>query len=172
MTTRQHHHHHYARSRRRLRGGATTLDEPSFRFLAPLDDGCAIVLADLADAATVAFELFEFDVQETAVMLLDEQRQVTAILLDSPGGIADAIHWGRQPDVAVDFCQLLVVVRRERVIDAPPLDEDVELYRAAREICSAHGVQWMDLLLANPHQLQSVGFVCDPDSIWHEDFDL
>jgi len=168
MTTRQHHHHHYARSRRRLRGGSATLEELSFRYLSPLADGCTIVLADLADAAGLAFELFDFEVQDGAIILLDEERRVTSVLLDPPPDIAAAIHWGRESDVAVDVAHLIVVVRRDRVVEAPPSDEDVVLYWAAQVVCVAHGVQWMDLLVANPHQLQSIGFVCDPESVWHE----
>ena len=160
---------HTGHARRRLRGtGSTALERVQFDVLFRQDDADPVVIHDLADVGMLAFELFDLGLVDGALVLIDERRQVTAVLLDPPPDIEMMLRWAREPDIGAEFSQVILIVARDRIVQAPPTDEDVAVYRAAQQMCLADGVLWMDLVVANPHALQSIGIVCDPDSVWHD----
>ena len=169
MPSRQHHHAH---PRRRVRSADITPDTGTVgtitcRYLVPLRDGCTMKIADIADAATLAFELFDFEVADGAWIMLDEHCRVTAVLLDPPPDVNFMLAWADDPDLGVECVQAILMVRRERIVVEPPSVDDVAMYETTKFMCLAKGVLLMDMIVANPHQMQSVGFVCDPDSVWH-----
>lgn len=127
-----------------------------------------VIINDLADAGLLAFELFSIGMTVGALVLLDERRNVVAVLLDPPLGIDEMLRWAHEPGLRAEFHQVLGILARDRIIEAPPADQDIVAYREAQEMCLALGVLWLDLLVTSSHALQSIGIVCDPDSVWND----
>lgn len=158
---------HTGHTRRRLHSsGSTALESVQFDVLFRQDDADPVVIHDLADVGMLTFDLFDLGLVDGALVLVDERRQVTAILLDPPPNIDLMLRWAREPDIGAEFSQIILIVARDRIAYAPPCDEDIAVYRAAQRMCSAEGLLWMDLIVANAHKMQSIGIVCDPDTVW------
>lgn len=166
-------HHRSSRSRTRFRSPRfDRMHNESFcRVLLPPFGVDPIILTDVADAASMVFELFEVPFHDAAVVMLDERRVVTAILLDPPPDVDLILSWhGAAADV-IPCCQIVVVVVKDEIVEAPVSEEDEAFFRALQRAALEHGVLLMDVFFANPHKLQSLAIVCDPHCIWNDELD-
>jgi hypothetical protein len=128
-----------------------------------------IVVAGFAEAAALTFELFDLDIAREALVLLDEQRQVTAILVDPPASVGVFIGRVDAAGLEVPFAQTLSIVVQPAVTATPPVDE-VEGYQALRRIHMLQGLLLLDVILTDGERVQSMAIAGDPDPIWFEPF--
>lgn len=139
-------------------------------FLFAPDPETPMVVAGFGDAALLATELVSLPLQHEALVLLDEQRQVTSILIDPPAEVGLFVGHYPPPGAEAPFCQTLSVVLQERVPTGPPLPADREGYLAFRRIHMAQGLLLLDVLLTDGDTVRSLAIGCDPDPIWFDEF--
>jgi hypothetical protein len=160
------------RARPRSRRCALRLDHAGDEFavwLPPPDD--PLVIAGFGDAASLALELTDWSAEREVLVLLDEHRQVTAMLLDPPPLVGIFIGVVDLPAAEVDFCQTLSVVVSEPPTDGPPPERHRQGYHALRRWHVLQGLQLLDVILAHPERVQSLAIACDPDAVWFDEFE-
>jgi hypothetical protein len=130
-----------------------------------------IVVASFADAVSLAFEVADLPVERELLVLLDEYRQVTAMLLDPPPPLGAWIGQTEVPGLDVPFTHTLSVVLVPEVIAGRPDHRHRTGYLALRRMHGLQGLALLDVLLTDGHAVQSLALACDPDPIWHEPFE-
>ena len=163
-------HHRQLRRRAHRQPVQLEIEHEPFRiWLPPADD--PIVVATFGHAASIAFDVLETGAEREVLVLLDERRQVTALLLDPPPPVGVLVGSCELPCLEVPFCQTLSIVITDEVADAPPSDEDRLGYQSLRRLHMLQGLQLLDVILAGAERIQSLAIACDPDPIWFEPFD-
>ena len=142
--------------------------EPFSVWLPDPDDPVAV--QSFGDAATLAFELLEFSAERELLVLLDEQRIITAIVVDPPPPLGVFIGRCDVPGLEVPFCQTMSLVMTDHIHDGPPSDDDRAGYLALRRFHVLQGLQLLDVILVDHERVQSFAIACDPDPIWFEPF--
>jgi len=159
-----------ARPRSRRCALHLTYDNDEFSvWLPPPDD--PLLIAGFGEAASLALELTDWPATNEILVLLDERRQVTAMLVDPPPAVGLLIGEIDLPALEVPFCQTLSIVVAEPPSDGPPPARHRDGYFALRRFHMLQGLQLLDVILAHPERVQSLAIACDPDPIWFEDFD-
>jgi hypothetical protein len=143
--------------------------EPFALWLPDPDD--PVLVESFGDAATLAFELLELPAERELLVLLDERRTITAIVVDPPPPVGVFIGRCDIPGLEVPFCQTMSLVLVECVHDGPPSDDDRRGYLALRRFHVLQGLQLLDVILVDGERVQSLAIACDPDPIWFETFD-
>ena len=138
-------------------------------WLPPADDPWT--LANFGEAAGLALEALEMDVARELLVLLDERRTVTAIVIDPPGPVGVFVGWAQVPGLEVPFCQTISITIVDRVRVTPPTRADREGYQSLRRLHMLQGLQLLDVILVDGEHVQSLAIACDPDPIWFEPFD-
>ena len=126
-----------------------------------------ITIAGFAEAAALAFELVDLDVRREALVLLDERRQVTAILLDPPATVGVYIGRVDGAGLEVPFIQTLSIVFQRSIAAHAPQDE-IDGYRALRRVHMLQGLLLLDVILTDGERVQSMAISSDPDAVWFE----
>ncbi|MFN8020773.1 MAG: hypothetical protein U0Q03_04520 [Acidimicrobiales bacterium] len=158
---------HRARPRARRRALRFEYDTHAFRvWLPPADD--PVVIASFGDAASFAFELLDWEIEREALVLLDERRRVTALLVDPPAPVGVLLGLCDLPGLEVEYCQTLSIVTGEAPVEGPPPTRHREGYFALRRFHMLQGLQLMDVILVDPERVQSLAIACDPDPVWFE----
>lgn len=134
------------------------------------DPADPIVIADLADAIGLGWSVLEMPVEREALVLLDELRQVTCILLDPPAEVGLFVGLVDGPGLEVPFCQTLCIEVRDEVRAEAPSIDDRECFFAVRRAHMLQGLQLLDVLLVDTEQIQSLAAALDSDCIWFEEF--
>jgi hypothetical protein len=165
-----HHHHPSARSRA-VRRSIVSPVEDDCRLWLPPTGRSSIVIEDIADAGLRAFDLFHLGVRDAVLVTMDKHRVLTAALLDPQLDLSWMFATLDTFELPIEVSTALLVVHRAQIIQAPPSDEDTELYWSMHDTAADHGVEMLDVMLANPRMMQSLGIVCDPASVWHIPFD-
>jgi hypothetical protein len=129
-----------------------------------------MVVGGFGDAALLATEVVSLPMRHEALVLLDEQRQVTSILLDPPAEVGLFVGHCPPPGAEAPFCQTLAVVLQHHVRTGPPDEADREGYLALRRLHMAQGLLLLDVLLTDGDTVRSLAIGCDPDPIWFEEF--
>ena len=129
-----------------------------------------IVIAGFAEAAALTFELFDLDMHREALVLLDELRHVTAILLDPPASVGVFIGRVDGAGLEVPFAQTLSIVVQPSVAAQPP-DDEIDGYLALRRVHMLQGLLLLDVILTDGERVQSMAIAGDPDPIWFEPFE-
>jgi len=130
-----------------------------------------IVVASFADAVSIAFEVADLPVERELMLLLDEYRQVTAMLLDPPPPLGAWIGQTEVPGLDVPFTHTLSVVLVDQVIAGPPDDRHRTGYLALRRMHVLQGLALLDVMVTDGRAVQSLALACDPDPIWREPFE-
>lgn len=154
------------RSRRR---SSLHLEFDTHRFqvwLPPADD--PVVIASFGDAASLAIEMLDWPAEREVLVLLDERRHVTAMLLDPPPAVGVLVASSEVPGLEVDFCQTLSIVVAEPPTDGAPPLRHREGYFALRRFHMLQGLQLLDVILVDTDLVQSLAIACDPDPVWFE----
>ncbi|MBI4883414.1 MAG: hypothetical protein HY826_05100 [Actinobacteria bacterium] len=129
----------------------------------------SIVIAQFADAVMLATEVFDLPVCHEVLVLLDEHRRVTAILLDPPADVGLFIGMVELPGVEAPFCQTISIVIDPHVPAGPPSDNDRCGYHALRRAHMAQGLLLLDVLLTDGENVRSLAIGCDPDPAWYDE---
>ena len=130
-----------------------------------------IVVAGFGEAAMLATDILDLPVHNEVVVLLDERRQVTALLLDPPAEIGLLIGCVALPGLEAPFCQTLCIVVNADVYFGPPRDADRRGYQALRRAHMAQGLLLLDVILTNGDTVRSLAIGCDPDPVWFDEFE-
>ncbi|MEX1105126.1 MAG: hypothetical protein WEB78_02920 [Ilumatobacteraceae bacterium] len=163
---------HHRQLRRRAHRHPVRIEfehDPFGIWLPPVDD--PIVIATFAHAASIAFDVLETGAEREVLVLLDERRHVTALLLDPPPPVGVLIGSCELPCLEVPFCQTLSIVVEARIVDGPPSDDDRLGYQSLRRLHMLQGLQLLDVILTDEERIQSLAIACDPDPIWFEPFE-
>ena len=169
MSSRRHHPPARARSRRRTR--SVEVQGSSCLLWIPHVDSEPVVVATILDAIELVFELFEMPMREAALMMLDARRRLVAVILDPPPEIECLIGWAQSSEVAIDFCQSILVVFENDITDGPPSEMETVVFDAMSQQSLEHDVLLLDMILANPDKVRSMAFATDPNCVWTEPFD-
>ncbi len=140
-------------------------------FVYTPDPDRPLVVAEFGDAVSLAIDIPEvLPLRHEVLVLLDEQRRITAMLLDAPAEVGLFIGEFPPPGVVQPFCQTLCVVLQPEVPTGPPTDEDRRGYLALRRVHMTQGLQLLDVLLTDGDTVRSLAIGCDPDPIWFDEF--
>ncbi len=130
-----------------------------------------IVIAGFGEAAMLATDVLDLPVQREVVVLLDERRRVTALLLDPPCEIGVFVNHADLPGIDTPFCHTMCVVLSNEVYTGPPRETDRRGYHALRRAHMAQGLLLLDVILTDGDTVRSLAIGCDPDPVWFEEFD-
>ena len=130
-----------------------------------------IVIAGFGEAAMLATDVLDLPVHHEVVVLLDERRQVSALLLDPPCEIGLLVGQAALPGVEAAFCQTMCIVLDAEVYFGPPRDVDRRGYQALRRAHMAQGLLLLDVILTDGDTVRSLAIGCDPDPVWFDEFD-
>ena len=109
-------------------------------------------------------------VQREVLVLLDEQRRISGMLLDPPAELGLFVGRCAVPGLEAPFCQTVTIVLRDHVPTGPPDEHDKRGYHALRRIHMAQGLQLLDVLVSDGDAVRSLAIGCDPDPIWFDEF--
>ena len=137
--------------------------------LPPADE--PLVIAGFGDVAMLANLVFDLPAEREVLVLLDERRQVTALLLDPPPEIGLLVGMAELPGVEAPFCQTLSVMIVPHVCTCPPTPEERTGYHALRRAHMAQGLLLLDVVLTDGDTVRSLAIGCDPDPVWFDEFD-
>ncbi len=130
-----------------------------------------LVVAEFGDAVSLATDITDLlPARHEVLVLLDEHRHITAILLDPPAEVGLFVAHVAPPGVEAPFCQTLSIVLQDHVPTGPPSDGDRQGYLALRRIHMVQGLQLLDVLLTDGEVVRSLAIGCDPDPIWFDEF--
>jgi hypothetical protein len=135
---------------------------------APDDD---VVISGFGEAAMLACEATALPARNEVLVLLDERRRVTAMLVDPPAEVGVFIGMYAPPGVEAPFCQTMSIVIQPSVRRGPPSDDDRCGYQALRRIHMAQGLLLLDVLITDGDTVRSLAIGCDPDPVWFDEFD-
>lgn len=142
-------------------------------FVYTPDPDQPLVVAEFGDAVALATDIPElFPARHEVLVLLDEQRRITAMLLDPPAEVGLFVAHVAPPGVEAPFCQTLSIVLQDDVPTGPPCDADRRGYLALRRIHMVQGLQLLDVLLTDGDTVRSLAIGCDPDPIWFDEFPI
>jgi hypothetical protein len=157
------------RPRRRRRPSIHLLHDGSACAVVHPDPDEPIILGNFTAAAALAFELAELDVDDEALVLLDDDRRVTAILLDPPAELGLCIGNLDAPGLEEAFTHTLSIVYQPTVAAAVS-SADIVGYRSLRRIHMLQGLSLLDVILTDGSRVHSIAIACDPDAAWFESF--
>lgn len=130
-----------------------------------------IVLAGFGEAAMLATDVLDLPARHEVVVLLDERRRVTALLLDPPAEIGLLVGLAELPGLDAAFCQTMCIVLTSEVYSGPPRDADRRGYQALRRAHMAQGLLLLDVILTDGDTVRSLAIGCDPDPVWFDEFE-
>lgn len=130
-----------------------------------------LVIAHFGDAASLALACLEMPVEREALVLMDERRSVTAILLDPPATLGVGVGWCDGPGLEVPFCQTLDIVLVPKVRMQRPRDEDVQGYQSLRRLHMLQGLLLLDVVFVDGDRVQSVAIGAGLECEWFEHHD-
>ena len=130
-----------------------------------------ILIEEFGDAAMLAAEVWQLPAHKEVLVLLDERRRVTAILLDPPAEVGLLVGMSDLPGVEAPFSQTLAIVFAERVEVGPPADDDRRGYHALRRAHMAQGLLLLDVLITDGDVVRSLAIGCDPEPVWFDDWE-
>ena len=128
-----------------------------------------IVLSGFAEAAALTFDVVELPAQHEIVVLLDERRTVTAMLLDPPAEVGLLVGMAELPGIEAPFCHTLCIVVEPCVGGGPPSDDERRGYFALRRAHMAQGLLLLDVILTDGDTIRSLAIACDPDPAWFDE---
>lgn len=130
-----------------------------------------IVISGFGEAAMLAAEVIDLPVHHEVLVLMDERRRVTALLLDPPAEVGLLVGMAALPGVEAPFCQTMCIVIDAHVYTGPPTDHDRRGYQALRRAHMAQGLLLLDVILTDGDTVRSLAIGCDPDPVWFDEFE-
>lgn len=130
-----------------------------------------MVVAGFGEAAMLATEVLDLPVRHEVLVLLDERRRVTAMLLDPPPEVGLFVSLAELPGLEAPFCQTMCIVIDARVYPGAPTEHDRRGYHALRRAHMAQGLLLLDVILTDGDTVRSLAIGCDPDPVWFDEFE-
>lgn len=128
------------------------------------------VLTGFGDAAALAFAAcLELPVEREALVLLDERRAVTAMLLDPPPEVGVGIGWCDGPGLEVPFCHTLDIVVVDRVAGGPPSDHELHGFHALRRLHVLQGLLLLDVVQVDGDRVRSLAIAAGSACAWFDE---
>lgn len=150
---------------RRIRRPLTaSIGEAPLTLMLP-DPDDTLRLLTFGDAAALGLALFDSVVEREILVLLDEHRRITAMVVDPPAEVGLLAGRCLAPVLDVPFCQTLVISYVDRV-DDPAQFRD--LYLAVRRAHVVQGLQLIDMVLVALDRTYSLAIAHDPDPVWFD----
>lgn len=143
-------------------------DEHEWSLFLPEPDD-PVVIATFADASCLALDVVDLPVQREVIVLLDEHRRITALLLDPPAEVGMFVGQAELPGFETPFCQTMVIVIDDEVAQGMPSPDQARAYHAIRRAHMAQGLQLLDVVLTDGDNVCSIAIGCDPDPVWFDD---
>ena len=140
-------------------------------FVFAPDPDHPLVVRDFADAANLALDVADMPglpVQHEALVLLDEQRRITAMLLDAPGEVSLFVGRAAVPGTETPFCQTICIELHQAVCSGPPRADERRGYHSLRRLHMAQGLLLLDVLITDGNDVRSLAIGCDPDPVWFD----
>lgn len=144
--------------------------EHSWSILHPCPDE-PIIISGFGEAAMLALDAVDLPAQQEVLVLLDERRSVTALLLDPPAEVGLLVGLAALPGIETPFCQTLCIEIQPSVEPGPPSEHDRRGYQALRRAHMAQGLLLLDIILTDGDTVRSLAIGCDPDPVWFDEFD-
>jgi hypothetical protein len=145
-------------------------DNRMWSILHPAPDD-PLVIAGFGEAAILALDACDLPVHHEVLVLLDERRVVTALLLDPPADVGVFVGLAAVPGLEAPFCQTMSICLEPSVVPGPPSLVDRRGYHALRRAHMAQGLLLLDVLLTDGDTVRSLAIGCDPDPVWFDEFD-
>lgn len=145
-------------------------DDRLWGILHPSPDD-PVVIAGFGEAAMLALDACDLPVHHEVLVLLDERRTVTALLLDPPADVGIFVGLAAVPGLEAPFCQTMSICIEASVEPGPPSQIDRRGYHALRRAHMAQGLLLLDVLLTDGDTVRSLAIGCDPDPVWFDEFD-
>lgn len=162
----------FARFRLPRRRPSLRLQSPDHEwFMFHPDPDQPLVVAGFGEAASLAAIVMDLPVRNEMLVLLDERRVVTAMLLDPPAELGLFVGMAQVPGLETPFCQTLDIVIRDRVETGPPSADDRRGYHALRRAHMAQGLLLLDVVVTDGDMMRSLAIGCDPDPVWFDEWD-
>jgi hypothetical protein len=130
-----------------------------------------ITITDFGDAAALAFGIMDLPVDHEVLVLLDEHRAITAMLIDPPPPVGVGIGWCDGPGLEVPFSQTISIVVVPELHEEPPCADDVHGYQSLRRLHMLQGLLLLDVILVDGERVQSIAIASDPDCAWFDVID-
>jgi hypothetical protein len=130
-----------------------------------------LVIAGFGEAAMLANLIVDLPVEREALVLLDERRQVTALLLDPPPEVGLLVGIAALPGLEAPFCQTMSVVIVPHVATLPPTPDEHRGYHSLRRAHMAQGLLLLDVVFTDGDTVRSLAIGCDPDPVWFDEFE-
>jgi len=140
-------------------------------FMFHPDPDQPLVVSGFGEAASLAAIVMDLPVRNEMLVLLDEHRVVTAMLLDPPPEVGLFVGMARLPGLEAPYCQTLAIVVTDHVVTGPPTDDDRRGYHALRRAHMAQGLLLLDVVITDGDMVRSLAIGCDPDPVWFDEFD-
>ncbi len=135
------------------------------------DPDAPLSVAGFGDAVSLALDIADLlPARHEVLVLLDEHRQISAMLLDPPAEVGLFVGLHTPPGLEVPFCQTLAMVLQDRLAGGPPTESDRRGYHALRRMHMAQGLLLLDVLVSDGDSVRSLAIGCDPDPIWFDEF--
>lgn len=128
-----------------------------------------IVVSGFGEAALLALDAVALPAEHEVLVLLDERRAVTALLLDPPPEVGIFVGRVALPGLESPFCQTMSIVLEAQVAPGPPSADDRAGYHALRRVHMAQGLLLLDVLLTDGDNVRSLAIGCDPDPVWFDE---
>lgn len=153
--------------RRRLRALPHEMNGEVFSIAIPQPDE-PWVLRSFGDASAAAVAICELPVQREVLVLMDQFRQVTALVIDPPAHIGLLVGQCLAPVLDLPFCQTLVISCVDRIPSGPPTSDARAAYHALRRAHMMQGLQLIDIVLTDVERISSMAIACDTDPVWFD----
>ncbi len=108
--------------------------------------------------------------QNAALLMFDQNRQLLGVLLDPPAGLEFVTEWARRPGMDIDFCQTILVVVDNDLDDGPVPLQAVQFFDVLREVSLRADIVVLDVIFANPDRVRSMAFATDDHGVWTNEF--
>ena len=147
----------FARFRLPRRRPSLRLQSPDHEwFMFHPDPDQPLVVSGFGEAASLAAIVMDLPVRNEMLVLLDERRVVTAMLLDPPPEVGLFVGLAQLPGLETPFCQTLSIVVQAHVETGPPTDDDRRGYQALRRALGDQGPLRAVLPITDPDATASL----------------
>ena len=128
-----------------------------------------IVIDDFPAAVSMVDWLSDGPINDAALVLLDEHRQITSVILDPVPGVCFFPGMIDGPGFEVDFANTLLVMFPDDLAEVDD-GEMRQCYETMRKHHALQGLLLLDIVVVHDNDVRSSSIAYDRDSVWFEAF--